>query len=304
MSIHRYKSLINSCLSHIILRFGKALPRSRHRFCLGLQSSIPNLWFTVFANGFCIVSHQLLQSAHQTFSHQAAHFRIDTVKCTMQVGQPTSEQVRGFDHVPELSLLSSSSSVPSFGPTQSERCIDPHQTIVDKHVFQPRDHICADDFAKRWTPCTTTLMLHWTFPPRECSVCFHVETGNTACFLVNTSQNEARQFSQRCPLFFSVSMSRQAPLAPYFFKKKKKSTASSSCVLVCATAIASRLQRRSCCCQCLVVGNVAVVRIVLSVDEAGVLEVSGKDREAKHVVRSWLKVPGRLTKSFKRICQD
>ena len=41
--------------------------------------------------------------------------------------------------------------------------------------------------------------------------------------------------------------------------------------------------RRSCCCGCLVVGKVAVVLI-----SAGVLEVSGKDREAKQSKRRGL----------------
>ena len=46
--------------------------------------------------------------------------------------------------------------------------------------------------------------------------------------------------------------------------------------------------RSACGCRCLVVGKFAVVPIVLGVDEAGVREVSGKDREAKQSERRGL----------------
>ena len=36
-----------------------------------------------------------------------------------------------------------------------------HEALAEKdHFFHERDHLCADEFAKRWTSCTTTLLFH------------------------------------------------------------------------------------------------------------------------------------------------
>ena len=60
--------------------------------------------------------------------------------------------------VPETSLSS-----PLFWRGVQRVAVSCHQASAEKdHVLQPRDHLGADEFARRWTTCTATLLFHWS----------------------------------------------------------------------------------------------------------------------------------------------